>query len=281
MEGPGGDGDAYGLQAQYQSAEWNHLLSAKSYDADFDPKLGFVRRTGIIEYRRRTRYTWRAQDGGFLRSFSTRVVPRIVTTETGSKDTWDVGMRWFELIFDSDDSIEFETRRGFDRLREDFEIHTGIFIPTGDYDTLRHSVGFRTAERRAFNLDVDLEWGEFWSGNITTWEIEPTWLVNRYLQLSAAYRDDNVHLDEGDFTNRIVEGRVDLQFSPFVSWNHLVQFDNDSDMLSYQSRFRWIFEPGSELFLVALYSWQKGPGDDTLRPDDQDLTLKVQYTFRF
>ncbi|MHC4895953.1 MAG: DUF5916 domain-containing protein [Planctomycetota bacterium] len=272
---------AYGLQAQYDSTEWNHLLSAKSFDTDFDPKLGFVRRTGIIEYRWRTRYTWRNQEGGLLRSFSTRVVPRIVTTEGGSKDTWDVGMRWFELTFDSDDSIEFETRRGFERLRENFEIQTGIVIPTGDYNFLRHAVEFRTAERRAFNLDVELEWGEFWSGNITTWEVSPTWLINKYVQVSGAYRDDNVHLDEGDFTSRIVEGRVDLQFSPFVSWNNLVQFDNDSDVLSFQSRFRWIFEPGSELFLVGLYGWQKGPDDDTFRPDNQDLSLKVQYTFRF
>ncbi len=279
--GPGGDGDAYGLQAQYDSAEWNHLASAKSYDQDFDPKLGFVRRTGIIEYRWRTRYTWRNQEGGFLRSFSSRVVPRIVTTERGSKDLWDVGVRWFGLTFDSDDSIEFETRRNFERLREDFEIHTGIILPPGDYNFLRHAVGFRTAEKRAFRIDVDLEWGEFYSGNITTWEVEPTWLINKYLQVSASYRDDNVHLDEGDFTNRIAEGRVDVQFSPFVSWNNLVQYDNDSDELSLQSRFRWIFEPGSELFLVSLYGWQKGPDDDTLRPNDQILTMKVQYTFRF
>jgi hypothetical protein len=82
------------------------------------------------------------------------------------------------------------------------------------------------------------------------------------------------------FTTHIAEGRVDLHFSPDVSWFNLVQYDNDSRVLGVQSRFRWIVEPGSDLFVVFQQNWEQGD-DDVFRPDVQEATAKLVWTFRF
>ena len=60
---------------------------------------------------------------------------------------------------------------------------------------------------------------------------------------------------------------------------NLVQFDNDSNLLGLQSRFRWILKPGNDLFVVVNRGWERELGD-RFRPVSNRFSLKFQYTFR-
>ena len=61
---------------------------------------------------------------------------------------------------------------------------------------------------------------------------------------------NDVRLPEGDFTTRLARLRVNLAFTPDISWQTIAQYDNVSDRFGIQSRFKWIVEPGDEIFLV-------------------------------
>ena len=98
--------------------------------------------------------------------------------------------------------------------------------------------------------------------------------------VGADYSTTKGDLPGGDFRSQLAEGQLDFQFSPDVSLNNLVQWDNESDSLALQSRFRWILEPGSDLFFVVQSGWIEG-ADGVFRPDAQDLTLKLTHTLRF
>ena len=45
----GGDDGAYGVQADYDSKEWDVSLSSNHVEQNFSPELGFVRHTGVRE----------------------------------------------------------------------------------------------------------------------------------------------------------------------------------------------------------------------------------------
>ena len=102
-----------------------------------------------------------------------------------------------------------------------------------------------------------MEHGDFFSGNLTRTTISPMLIPSRYLRVSGSYQTVQVRLDEGSFTTRITEARLDASLSPDVSWRNLAQYDTDSKDLTLQTRLRWILAPGQDLFLLGVYGWNR------------------------
>ncbi len=280
IDGPGGDAAAYGLQADYDSKEWDVSVTTNHVEKDFLPELGYVRRTGVREHRSRAQRTWRFQDF-CIRRLEMMVYPRVTTNEAGGKDSWLVFVKPMEVTFASDDSIGYDVRREFWRLPEGFDIHDEITIPATDYYFTTHSVELETSEKRWIFTKAEVKFGGFYSGNKTTIEFSPTIILGPMVHVGIGYEQNNVNLDEGQFTTHTWSGRVDVSFSPDLSWKNLVQYDSDSKNLSAQTRVRWILEPGQELFLVGLYAWEKADHGAPFVPTTQESALKVLYTIRF
>ena len=59
----------------------------------------------------------------------------------------------------------------------------------------------------------------------------------------------------------------------------VLQYDNVSDVLGINSRLRWIFTPGRELFIVLNQSFEDTRGK--LRRGRLEPLAKLGWTFRF
>ena len=57
--------------------------------------------------------------------------------------------------------------------------------------------------------------------------------------------------------------------------------DNESRIAGVQSRFRWILQPGNDLFLVLDREWYRTLDDNRFEPSFDRGSAKLQYTFRF
>jgi hypothetical protein len=75
--------------------------------------------------------------------------------------------------------------------------------------------------------------------------------------------------------------RLDLHLTPELSIYNLVQFDNESNVLGWQSRLRWIYSPGCEFFALLGTAWERDADDDSLVPTQQSLQFKLVHTLRF
>ena len=105
------------------------------------------------------------------------------------------------------------------------------------------------------------------------------WRPSPHAFLSIQYEQNDVDLDEGDFITRLLRVRVNAIFTPYLSWNTFLQYDNVSDLLGINSRIRWIVDPGNEIFLVFNQGW--AVDDTAFRPLRSELTFKLGWTFRF
>ena len=165
-------------------------------------------------------------------------------------------------------------------LLEDFEILEGIVIPKEHYRFDRYNLKLDTSRYRQAELTVELEFGQFFTGTrfdiLTSFEYRPS----RHFSLLAEYEQFQVRLPEGDFTTRITRLGIDVAFSATISWRNLIQWDNETDELTVNSRFRWIIEPGRELFVILDPSFFR---EDRLRltSTTTDLVLKLLWTYRF
>lgn len=89
------------------------------------------------------------------------------------------------------------------------------------------------------------------------------------------------HLPQGGFIARIFSMQVGYALSPFLSTSSVVQYDNLSRSLGWQSRLRWIQRPGNDAFLVFSQGWaQDTAGGFRFSSADKKLSAKLQYTMR-
>jgi len=84
---------------------------------------------------------------------------------------------------------------------------------------------------------------------------------------------------QGDFVTQLFSGRVNCNFSPNLAWSNLVQYDSESRILGFQTRFRWTLRPGNDLFVVVSRGWYRRFDGDYLPSFDKG-SAKLQYTLR-
>ncbi len=277
---PGGDGMAYGAQGEYFSREWVSRLSFREIDPDYRPELGFARRVDERNIRYLLRYRLRFDEGP-LRFISWRLAPEGTWLTSGEIDSWRVPLRILEVEMTTEDAIEYNITKSFERIQDPFAIHPGIDIAPGDYDALRHNLEFRFSDKRPVSGEIRLTVGDLYSGTFTRTSVEPLWIPFPLLVLGGNWEHVSADLLEGSFGLDLYEVRVDLQFTTHISWNNFVQYDTTSKDLGLQSRFRWILEPGNDLFLLASFGWNKFDDNAPLTPTNQDVILKLVWTFRF
>jgi hypothetical protein len=91
-------------------------------------------------------------------------------------------------------------------------------------------------------------------------------------------------LPEGHFIARVATTNVSYAASPFLSFSNLIQYDNRSRNLGWQSRMRWTLDPGNDLFVAFQQGWVQEAGNDRtfrFRSQDTKLSGKFQYSYRF
>ena len=70
-----------------------------------------------------------------------------------------------------------------------------------------------------------------------------------------------------------------IAFSPELTWGAVAQYDNLSQYVSFNSRVRWTWQPGNDVFFVVNQGWAYDMARFTRL--GRDVILKVGATFRF
>ena len=146
-----------------------------------------------------------------------------------------------------------------------FEVSPGVVIPPGSYRWTRYRAEVNTATKRPWVVDAAWWWGGFYGGTLRQLELGVTVKPNTHVAVSAQAERNDVTLPEGRFYTEILTIRADYNFTPNVSWANLTQYDNESRIAGWQSRFRWILRPGNDLFLVVNRGWFRSAGRQRIR----------------
>ena len=271
---------AFGLKANARSATWDHTLDLTRIEDGFDPKLGFVRRTGVDHHKYSAEFTHRGTEGDMFRSVRASISPHNDQDLVGEEDLLQVPFKWLDLEFWSEDSISIETKREFDVLDAGFDLSDEIFVNPGEFAMTRHTLQLDSNERRGIMGYMQVEWGDYYSGDILRTRISPVLLPSALFKWSLSYDDIRIDLEEGDLHTQVVSTDLDFSFDPDLSWQNTAQFDTASEDLSFQSRLHWIVEPGQDMYLVALSGWDR-TGRESFARTASEVALKLTYTWRF
>jgi hypothetical protein len=269
---------AYGFKLDYPNDRWNFALNWKRIGDGFNPAMGFVPRTGIRSTDSYAAFQPRPQRWG-IRQFFFELEPTYITNLQGRVENWRVFTAPFNVRTESGEHLEWNYIPTFEHLDLPFEIRPGVVVPSGSYRFTRYRAEINTATKRPWVLDFAFRYGGFYDGSLRQFQPALTLKPNGHLAVVFQMERDEASLGAGDFVTQLYSGRLNYNFSPNVTWSNLVQYDSESRLLGFQSRFRWIVKPGDDLFLVVGRGWFRRFDGDYI-PSFDKVSAKVQYTVR-
>jgi Domain of unknown function (DUF5916) len=278
-DGASGKSDyAAGLELDYPNDRWNVMLSGKRIGEHFNAAMGFVPRTAIYATNLYAAFQPRPDRFG-IRQFFFELEPTLVTNLQGRAENWRVFTAPFNVRTESGEHLEWNYIPTFEHLDVPFEIQPGVVIPPGSYRWTRFRTEVNTATKRPWVVDFALRWGTFYGGRLRQYQPVLTVKPNTHVSFVLRFERDDGVLPQGHFVTQLFSARVAYSFSPNVSWSNLGQYDSQSRVLGFQSRFRWTLHPGNDLFFVVSRGWFRRE-DDAYLPSFDKGSAKLQYTLR-
>jgi Domain of unknown function (DUF5916) len=270
---------SFGTEINYPNDFLNFRAGYLQIGENFNAGLGFVPRTNIRNVYGGITLGPRPQNSAIMQVKSGIRYVFFTDLKEGLLETAQVELNLCELIFLSGDDISFSSQYQFESLPSGFNIFGDFVIPAGSYNFWRHNLTITSARRRNFWAATRIGLGTFYSGTRTDFLIQAGYKIFVPVYLGAESDRKWVTLPEGSFVTQIYRVNLNFLFSPDLSWYNYVQYENQTALIGWQSRFQWIIKPGKEIYLTF-----NSPFIDPLerfRPEVYEARVKVNYTIRF
>jgi hypothetical protein len=276
--GAPGDDEAFGADLQYPNEPFVGQISFQRIGENFNPALGFVERTGINEWSVWTGYVWRP-NVPWLRSIELDLRPD-VTTDLGNRIVAeDDDLPRVDMKDPAGDEFMVSCTLHRDSLDAPYEIVPGIVAPAGDFPHGHLKPSFATSGSRPLSASLGLDAGHFYGGTSRDYKGTLDWRPSRFVTVDLACEVQQLKLPQGRFNVRMGSAQLILALTPDLTWSTIAQYDDISDNLGVNSRLRWTYRPGSDIFVVVDQGYQFAAWTATRLTSK--ITLKWGGTFRF
>lgn len=261
-------GDRYGIQ-----------LERLVVQDRFNPEVGFLRRRDFEKSFAKIRFSPRPRSLRAIRKLSYEASIDYFTDGEGRLETRE-GKLGFRSEFENGDTFRVDYTRSFELLLQKFEIADAVALPVGHYHFQNMRYEFRFGPQRPVSGTLRFQHGGFFTGERIELGYSGRVELTRHISVEPDLSLNWVDLLEGQFITRLFRVRTNYTLSPRTSFSGLLQYASDADTLSSNLRFRWEYEPGSDLFIA--YSDVR----DTLTPGfphlaNRSFIIKFTRLFRF
>ncbi|HEV2669752.1 MAG TPA: DUF5916 domain-containing protein [Gemmatimonadales bacterium] len=286
---PGIAGFPLGWRASvdYPNDLFDNFVSLYRIDANFDPALGFVRRTGIWETTGHFDYMPRPHAPGIRQLDFTLPLPSwdVIANASGSlgrPEEWQTA--WFEFRVlggdrDNGDHFEINLQRQMDAPQDTFPIFHDVVIPPGTYWWSRYELQYFMSSNRPLSLGAFVNWGGFYDGRSTDVELEATWRGGGHVILNTGLARTTANLPAGGFTANQASGRIEYNFDTRTTFQGFVQYTNEDQRVDFNLRFHWIPKVGDDVFLVWNSGYTTNAAARFRFPSSRSLTQQLNGAF--
>ena len=262
------NGDRYGLQ-----------FERLAVGDGFDPGIGFLRRRDFRRNYAEGRFSPRPHSIGWLRKIGGTLSVDYTTDNENVLETRIFSFRG-NLELENGDQLNATLARNREVLSDDFDLSDDLSVAVGAYDFDYARVSYQAGPQRPISGNFAFQQGGFFDGTRREFAWRGRVEVMPRLTLEPLVSLNWIGLPRGDYDTQLLATRINYTLSPRSFFAAFLQYNTAADSLSTNVRFRWEYQPGSDLFVV--YNSQR----DTLAPGYPDLesrSLIVKFTrlFRF
>jgi len=247
---------------------------------NFNPEVGFVRRAGRKILHGEFGLRFFQEPDSSLGRYIREISPHLTSEQLllpGSITETKLLRPQFRVEFQDSGSFQAEYVQNFERLSNSFDITRHFTIPSGDYHFNEYSLRYSSNNSTAVAGNIEYRNGDFYHGTKQTVRLEATYRPNYRLTTSLSYQLNDIELpDQGAFKIHLVGVNMKYAFNPKAFVTAFIQYNNDTNRLSSNLRFRLIHRPLSDLYVV--YNEVRDHLQDV---DDREFALKYTYLWDF
>jgi hypothetical protein len=276
---------ARGARLAFPNDIWRFSASYRELGDAFNPALGFTQRSGFRRVEPVVAFSPRPRHFLGIRQLRFQFQFEYLMNMDWERETQQTELTLLNINFHSGDDFNFSVTHLRELLDEEFEIHEGVTVPVGDYETLEWQMFLMTASKRVVSARLRASGGEFWAGTKQEYSAGLSIRPTSGVSLDTQYEWNSVSLPQGDFTTNLLRVDAKWQMSPWMALTNNLQYDDVTGVMGLFAKFRWILTPGSDLFFVYTHNWQRTEGEPLDRYRFTTLsrgaTTKISYTYRF
>ncbi len=182
-------------------------------------------------------------------------------------------------------NINIQVKNSYESVREAFQLSGGPEIPIGDYWFHEGQVRLESPRGGLFRPNATMAAGTFYDGWRVFLQGGAAWNPSLHLELGGNYQLNVIRFsDRNESLNaHVVAFRIQTALDVHLSFSTLLQYNSTADDVDLNSRLRYNFREGNDLWLV--YNEGFNTDRDGLtgprRPFSQRRTLMVKYTHTF
>jgi hypothetical protein len=275
------DRSVRGGRINFPNQPWSAHMSYREFGVNYDPAVGFAPRVGFRRLQPSITYNPLWKKSGLIRELSWQYYFEYLMEMNWRPATVNHRIRFLGIRFESGDILQFQVNYNYEFLDKPFDIlRNGEYvIDMGNYYNLGYTIRAQTAAFRKVGGSLVYSKNGFWTGteaNVTA-DLFMRPIIG--LNLTASWIHSQVRLIEGNFDTHILRLITGYDFSPWISLNFNIQYDNVTQFLGTNSRFTWVLSPGNTFFIVYNHNWQQIT-ERFISMEDR-TNIKLTYTFRF
>ena len=242
--GPSGGNSAFGASLLYPNDLWNAQIAATEVQENFDSAIGFVSRRAYRQFSQAVEFGPRPANHRYIRQVTSGASLDTLTDLHNDLLKRNLVVQPAQVQFHSQDNFRLTVARRYERLDTPFAMTPEITLPLGAaYTFHRYRLFVSTANSRRLAVNASIELGQFYSGTRAEQGVGLALRVRPGLFLFVTGQWNHVTLPEGQFTTRLYRIAGETHFSPLIGVTNTIQYDSQSSVLGWQSRFRWILRP--------------------------------------
>jgi hypothetical protein len=260
----------------FNDLNWNWSVSYLDIGEGYNPEVGFTPRVNYKRFNPDIGYSFFPQSNLINRHGPTMEYELLFNEELGTTDR-DLNFG-YQVRFQSLAQLSISQNSRYIYLFNDFDpTRTGgePLLAGTDYYNNTFELTFQSNPRRAFNIELNAEVGEYFTGTIASIRSQLGIRLGYTANISMNFTYNKIDLPEpqNNASLLLVGPRIDLTFTKNLFWTTFVQYNNQIDNLNINTRIQWRYAPVSDFFLV--YTDNYFPS--TFMPKQRSLVLKLNY----
>jgi Domain of unknown function (DUF5916) len=288
-----GDNQSYQGRLDYSVDRFGAKAEYLSVGGNFDPQIGFRRRSDIGRSFGEVRFSPRPKSQAVVRKFNSTASGEYVENGAGIVET-RIWRGHFDTEFANSDVVGLDVTRNYEYLSQPFTpAGSPAAIAPGGYPFSDVALSYAFGAQRRASGTIRVQAGQFYDGTIRSVTIGPgntgssaRIAILQQLALEPTFTITRIERPTSAFTTRLARVKVDYGFTPLMFASGLLQYNSADRAFSTNLRFRWEYAPGSELFVV--YTDERDVRDDryatptTVRGlKNRAIVVKINRLFRY
>ncbi len=244
-----GDSESYRGQFQYAADRYGFEVQRLKVGDAFNPEVGFLRRDDFLRHFAMARFSPRPRSLRGVRRLSWEAsIDRFVNGAEMLETQQHRGN--FRLELNSSDQLTVDYVRSYEFLTEAFRVAGELSVPAGAHRFHEVTAMYTLGPQRRASGSLNVHRGGFYDGDRTQMGYTGRVKMNDQLAIEPRVSIDWIDLPQGSARVTLLGARPTYTITPRMFVSALVQYHSGSRTLETNARWRWEYEPGSDLFLV-------------------------------